>query len=211
MCGLKDVKSRPKLHWAWQKAVNNTCWNRQRAHQQGLRAPLVLLSCSGGLWARRETISTLEHLCWEAATLIDCLSCSADRDELIPMQGSPTRTNQRSKQKHEHTNTLTSLECVCVYTVYVDVDSSTPYPKLASHLFIVCLLKGMTTTTAWKLSSDADLLIEDISTWNCLKINTWRTYIFPALFASASRRLPRQPCRWAVWVWMHQSDLIAGN
>lgn len=147
MCGLKDVKSTPKLHWTWQKAVNNTRWNWQRVHQQGLRASLLLLSCSGGLWARRETISTLEHLCLEAATLIDCLGCSADRDELIPTHRSPTWTNEWSKQKHEHTNAFKSPEsewvCVCVF-VYSICWQRWPYPisksgKPSRQVFMVWL------------------------------------------------------------------------
>lgn len=166
-CGLKDVKSTAKLHWTWQKAVNNTCWDRQRGHQQGLRAPLLLLSCSAGLWARCETISTLEHLCLEAAVLIDCLGCSADRDELIPTQRSPTRTNEWSKQKHKPTNTFKSPEyecvCVCVWTVYVDRGWPYPISKTAKPS-----IYGLTSCCIWRerphsysltLRTNADLLI----------------------------------------------------
>lgn len=89
MSGLKDVKSTPKLHCTWQKTVNNTRRNRQRVHQQGLQASLLLLSCSAGSRARREAISTPDHLCLEGATLIDRLGCSTGGDELIPTHGGP--------------------------------------------------------------------------------------------------------------------------
>lgn len=187
-CGLKDVKSTAKLHWTWQKAVNNTRWKRQRGHQQGLRAPLLLLSCSAGLWARCETISILEHLCLEAAVLIDCLGCSADRDELIPTQRSPTRTNEWSKQKHKPTNTFKSPECVCVCVQYMlTEDGSTPYPKLPSHLFMVWLpvvFEGNEhTATVWPSGQMHTSWFTDsfFKWWRTsaarasLKIKTWQT------------------------------------
>lgn len=194
MCGLKDVKSTPKLHWTWQKAVNNTRWNWQRVHQQGLRASLLLLSCSGGLWARRETISTLEHLCLEAATLIDCLGCSADRDELIPTQRSPTRTNEWSKQKHKHTNTFKSPEsewvCVCVCIQYMLTKMALPH--IQTWQAIKASIYGLTSCCIWREwpqlqpETSGQMQISwftefffwwwrTSAPWACLKIKTWQT------------------------------------
>lgn len=99
--GLKDVKSTPKLHCTWQKTVNNTGRNRQRVHQQGLQASLLLLSCSGGSRARREAISTPDHLCLEGATLIDRLGCSAGGDELIPKHSGPRTSGPHRARAHK--------------------------------------------------------------------------------------------------------------
>lgn len=67
------------------------------APEECLHFSITVVLLSGGSWGRQEAISTVNHLCFNAEALIDCLACSAAGE----MNWSLHR-NHPLKQTHTH-------------------------------------------------------------------------------------------------------------